>query len=264
MAENPSGYDAPSRPESEPMKSPPLRLERPQLLTDMVLARLRQAIVDGQLALGEQVSEAQLAQQMGVSKTPVREALARLSRDGLVQIHPQRGTFVFSLAPREVEEICRFREVLEVTALELAMQHDRAALVAELDDNVARMGRAQKARDWRGISHLDHAFHQAIVDRCDNGYVKQAYQSIASKIGALRARLPAENERVGHCRDNHAAIVRLVRDADTRKAGAALAAHIRDTLSSYRAASELGVSAGEAAAQAAAPRRRAVRSARAA
>ncbi len=258
MAENPSGYDAPSRPESEPMKNPPLRLERPQLLTDMVLARLRQAIVDGQLGLGEQVSEAQLAEQMGVSKTPVREALARLSRDGLVQIHPQRGTFVFSMSPREVEEICRFREVLETTALELALQHDRAALVADLDDNVARMGRAQKARDWRGIAQLDQAFHQAIVDRCDNGYVRQAYQSIASKIGALRARLPAENERVAHCRDNHAAIVRLVRAADARKAGAALAAHIRDTLSSYRAASEPGAQA-EPAAVAPAARRRGAR-----
>lgn len=239
------------------MKNTPLRLERPQLLTDMVLARLRQAIVDGQLALGEQVSEAQLAQQMGVSKTPVREALARLSRDGLVQIHPQRGTFVFSMSPREVGEICRFREVLETTALELAMQHDCDALVADLDDNVARMGRAQKARDWRGISHLDHAFHQAIVDRCDNGYVKQAYQSIASKIGALRARLPDENERVGHCRDNHAAIVRLVRGGDARKAAAALAGHIRDTLASYRAASEPGVEPQDLATAPTTPRRRA-------
>lgn len=217
----------------------PLRLERPQLLTELALERIRTAIVEGQIKLGEQVSEAQLAQQMGVSKTPVREALARLSRDGLVQIHPQRGTFVFSLSPREVEEICRFREFVEVAALQLAIAHDRAALVTALEANVKRMAGAHRARDWAAMPLLDQAFHQAIVDGCDNAYFQQAYQAIASKISALRARLPAENERVGHCQDNHAAIVALVRDATPRKACDALGAHIRDTLSSYLEASAL-------------------------
>lgn len=215
----------------------PLPLERPKLLTEMVLARIRQSIVDGQLALGSQVSEAQLAQQMGVSKTPVREALARLSRDGLVAIHPQRGTFVFSMAPKEVEEICRFREFIEVAALELAMSRDRQALVNALQVAVQRMAEAHRARDWRSMPKLDQAFHQSIVDHCGNGYFQQAYRGIGSKISALRARLPEENERVSRCQDNHAAIVALVRDATVAKARAALAVHIRDTLSSYMAAS---------------------------
>lgn len=222
----------------------PLRLERPQLLTDMVLARIRQSIVDGELALGAQVSEAQLAQQMGVSKTPVREALARLSRDGLVQIHPQKGTFVFAMAPREVEQLCRFREFLEVAALELAMSHDRAGLIDALEANVRRMAQAHEAGDWAAMPKLDQAFHQAILDHCDNPYFQQAYLAVGSKISALRARLPEENERVGHCQDNHAAIVALVREATIARARAALGAHIRDTLSSYLAASAGRLPAG--------------------
>lgn len=219
------------------MNAPP-RLERPQLLTEMVLASIRQAIVEGHLSLGSQVSEAQLAQRLGVSKTPVREALARLSRDGLVEIHPQRGTFVFSMAPKEVAEICRFREFIEVAALELAMAGARDALVAALDGNVRRMAEAHAIRDWASMPKLDQAFHQAIIDHCGNGYFQQAYRAIGSKISALRARIPEENERVSHCRDNHAAIVMLVRDGTVAKARAALGAHIRDTLSSYMAASK--------------------------
>jgi len=79
-----------------------LRLKRPQLLTDLACERIREAIVGGEFKLGEQMSEAQLAQRLGVSKTPVREALLRLKGDGLVEIHPQRGSFVFSLTPAQV------------------------------------------------------------------------------------------------------------------------------------------------------------------
>ncbi len=77
------------------MSAPNPPLERPLLLTDIVCERVRTAIVQGELKLGEQVSEAQLATWLGVSKTPVRESLLRLKSEGLVDIQPQRGSFVF-------------------------------------------------------------------------------------------------------------------------------------------------------------------------
>ncbi len=240
------------------MRAMPRQLERPKSLTDLAHDSIRQLIVGGELAFGEQLSEQSLAAQLGISKTPVREALLRLRGEGLIDIQPQRGTFVFEMSARDVEEICRFREFLEATALELAMQSDRAALVADLDANVARMTVAHDAQDWRSIPVLDQAFHQLIVDRCDNAYVKQAYRSIAWKIGALRARLPEENERVSHCQDNHAAIVRLVSRGSVAEARASLAEHIRDTLSSYMTASAIGAAAGRPPASAT-PRRRVAR-----
>jgi DNA-binding GntR family transcriptional regulator len=211
-------------------------LERPKSLTDLAHDSIRQLIVSGQIGLGEQLSEASLAAQLGISKTPVREALLRLRVDGLVDIQPQRGTFVFSLSTREVEEICRFREFVEVAALGGAMRERRAELVAALQANVAQMARAHDAGDWRAIPSLDQSFHQVIVDHCGNSYIKQSYQLIASKIAAMRARLPEENERVGHCQENHAAIVRLIANAAPAEAQQALALHIQDTLQSYMAA----------------------------
>ena len=92
-------------------------LVRPKSLTDLALDSIRQLIVGGELAMGAQLSEATLAAQLGISKTPVREALLRLRVDGLIEIQPQRGTFVFSLTPRQVEEICVFREMVEVLSL---------------------------------------------------------------------------------------------------------------------------------------------------
>jgi len=215
------------------------RLTRPKSLTDLAYDSIRQLIVGGELPMGAQLSEATLAAQLGISKTPVREALLRLRVDGLIDIQPQRGTFAFSLTPRQVEEICLFREVVEVTAVKLAMEGRRAELVKALQANVREMALARKTRNWKAIRQLDEAFHQTIVDHCDNAYLQQAHQLIASKISALRARLPEESEQVDHCQQNHATIVSLMRDGRIAPTQRALALHIRDTLASYRAASNI-------------------------
>src|SRR4029453_13619161 len=122
----------------DPMGDATLRrlLVRPKSLTDLAHDSIRQLIVGGELPMGAQLSEATLAAQLGISKTPVREALLRLRADGLVEIQPQRGTFVFALAPRQVEEICAFREVVEVSAVKLAMEARRPALAKALQANV--------------------------------------------------------------------------------------------------------------------------------
>ena len=216
-------------------------LARPKSLTDLAHDSIRQLIVGGELAMGAQLSEATLAAQLGISKTPVREALLRLRVDGLIDIQPQRGTFVFSLTPRQVEEICVFREAIEVTAVKLAMESQRAEMVKVLQANVREMALARKARNFKAFSHLDEAFHQTIVDHCGNAYLQQAHHLIASKISALRARLPEDNEQVDHCRQTHATIVTLMRDGRIVPTQRALALHIRDTLESYRAATHVGV-----------------------
>lgn len=213
------------------------QLERPRSLTDLAEERIRTLIVTGAFSLGEQLSESQLAARLGISKTPVREALLRLRVDGLIDIQAQRGTFVFSLAPEEVDEICRYRELVEVAALGLGMQASLKELVASLQENVAAMKRAHAAGDRKAIPVLDQSFHQAIVDHCANTYLKQAYLLVSSKISALRARLPEEDDRVDHCQENHAAILRLVRTGRIADAQKALALHIRDTRDSYLAAS---------------------------
>lgn len=212
-------------------------LTRPKSLTDLAHDSIRQLIVGGELPMGAQLSEATLAAQLGISKTPVREALLRLRSDGLIDIQPQRGTFVFSLTPRQVEEICVFREAVELSAVKLAMESRRAALVKALQANVREMALARKTRNWKAFHHLDEAFHQTIVDHCDNAYLQQAHQWIASKISALRARLPEDNEQVDHCRQSHATIVGLMREGRIALTQRALAQHIRDTLEAYRAAS---------------------------
>jgi DNA-binding GntR family transcriptional regulator len=210
------------------------KLERPKSLTDMAIESIRVSIVEGRLALGGQLSEAALALELGISKTPVREALLQLRGDGLVDIHPQRGTYVFKVDHDDVVQICRFREILESAALAEAMTNDREGLVAELEVNL------RKPRTKRSLPGLDAEFHSIIMRRSNNDYLRSAYRLIEHKIHALRWRLPAHNEQIADCQDNHALLVERMREGKVAQAQTLLKHHIRDTREAYLQAGARG------------------------
>lgn len=209
----------------------PLLLERPQLLTDLAVERIRDAIVDGQLRLGAQVSEAQLAQQLGVSKTPVREALLRLKGEGLVQIHPQRGTFVFRLEPDEVAQLCRYRAMVETAALREAIASNAPALLAQMMRCVVQMKAAEKARDLKALARIDMDFHGQFLTFSPNGYLKSGYDVIRSQLTALRYRSPIANAV-----QSHQVLVDAVSIGDADAACILLAAHVLENEPRYRVA----------------------------
>ena len=209
----------------------PLRLERPQLLTDRVCERIRTAIFHGELKLGEQVSEAQLAQRMDVSKTPVREALLRLKRDGLVDIHPQRGTFVFQLEPEQVTHLCHYRAMMEGAALRDAMRHHPDALAADMARSVAEMRQAEKLKDATALARIDMSFHGLLFDHAANGYLRDGYEVIRSQLVALRHRSPISNAV-----PSHQALVDAVKAGDPRQAEKLLTSHVLENESRYRTA----------------------------
>jgi DNA-binding GntR family transcriptional regulator len=209
------------------------KIKRPQSLTDMAVERIRASIVEGALGLGGQISEAALALELGISKTPVREALLRLRADGLVDIHPQRGTYVFSVGNEDVVQICRFREILEAAALGEALAADRQGLIAALEANLRTMKVAHRAGDARALTELDAEFHGIIMQRSNNAYLRDAFRLIEHKLHALRWRLPVNSEQIEHCQANHAIIVKQIREGKLGQAQTILKRHIRDTRDAY-------------------------------
>lgn len=209
----------------------PLRLERPQLLTDLASERIREAVVAGQIKLGEQISEAQLSQSMGISKTPVREALHRLKMEGLVEIQPQRGTFVFKLGPAEVGQLCRFRAMVETAALREAVAHDKAELLRRLRAHVARMADAEQAGDMLQLSRIDMDFHFEFLACCPNAYLRSSYELIRYQLIALRTR-----SKIADQHDTHQVLLDAVAGDDIGRACALLQEHILDNEHRYIAA----------------------------
>lgn len=172
-------------------RSTRFKLDAPRSLASQVASRLREAIIDGEFALGELISEEALATRFGVSRTPVREALNLLQLQGLVVVRPQRGSYVFSPTAEDIAAICEFRCVLEPRAAEMAWRHDREGTLAALRSAIDEMESARAAKDPVRYGRADTRLHEAFFEHCGNPYLQAAYSTAATKIATLRTHLSA-------------------------------------------------------------------------
>jgi DNA-binding GntR family transcriptional regulator len=210
------------------------KLDTPKSLASRVAERLREAIIDGEFALGAMIPEEQLATQFGVSRTPVREALNQLQLQGLVIVKPQRGSYVFAPTEADIEAICQFRCVVEPSAAELAWQHDRDGTSATLRAAIAEMEQARKARDAVRYGRADTRLHEAFFDHCGNPYMQAAYATAAVKIATLRTHLSAPAD-VLHPRgfEQHSKLLALFEAGDFQAFRTLMDTHVTGTRDNY-------------------------------
>jgi DNA-binding GntR family transcriptional regulator len=208
-------------------------LTRARSLTDQAADEIRARIVRGDFPPGAPLSENTLAAELGVSKTPIREALLRLSMEGLVTIRPQRGSFVFDMTAEEIVELGELRETLEVAALRLAAARDRAELVAELQTIVADMAAALEAGCFARYRTLDADFHAAFFRHCGNRFFVGSYEGFAFRVQALRARLSNDPALNFKSLGEHGEMAELLAAGRTADAAALLARHVRGTVADY-------------------------------
>lgn len=206
---------------------------RPKSLTELVSETLREWIISGDLELGSQLSEARIAAQLEVSRTPVREAVNRLEMEGLLVVEPQRGSFVFSLEPKELVKLCDARLCLESAALTAAIASNADRLAQRLSACVDAMTRAREADDVAQYLRLDTEFHQILLDESDNRFLKDAYQTIAQKMSALRNRLGRHPDHMAKSYREHIEMCDAVAARDTETALTILRNHIGQNEGSY-------------------------------
>lgn len=203
-----------------------IAVERPPALATLVAARIRDAIIFGELALGETISEERLASMFKVSRTPVREALSFLQLQGLVEVRPQRGSFVFQPSKADIVELCQFRAMVETGALKLAYRHDRDGTLKALQAAQEALSHAEAENDWVAAARADADFHGAMFQHCGNPVFAQAYDLIAGRIGA--ARFFARQSRASKHRTGaeHRTIIKAFAKGDMEGAVSALSEHI--------------------------------------
>ncbi|WP_370962154.1 GntR family transcriptional regulator [Amycolatopsis sp. cg9] len=146
-------------------------------LADEVADRIRDAIFDGGYAPGSQLREAELAAALGVSRGPVREALLKLEREGLVRGEWHRGTTVTALSDADVAELDSLRAALEQLAVALVVE--RAPGLAEID---AVVGRMERAADEHEMVRCDLAFHDAVYAAAGHRRLREAWEAIRSQV----------------------------------------------------------------------------------
>lgn len=209
------------------------RLERPKSLTELVADSIRDQIVKGTLKLGESLSEVRISKDMGVSRTPIREAFNRLESEGLVHTIPQRGTFVFSLEPQELVKICDVRVNLETAAMRASFRNNPTRLSKALANCTGEMTRARKRGNDAAYLDADTQFHQILFDLSENRFLNDAYQTIASKMAALRNRLGMHPDHMMKSYREHLRMVELIGNGEIDAAEEVLIAHIGRKEGSY-------------------------------
>ncbi len=217
------------------MKQQPRQLQRSKSLTEQAVEEIRARIVRGDFELGAPLSENTLAAELGVSKTPVREALLHLKSEGLVSIQPQRGSFVFDMRSAQILELGELRETLELGALRLAADRDARGLADELRAIVANMRLALDRYDVISYRTLDADFHRAFFEHAGNRYLLASYMGIAFRIQALRTRLSMNPVLNRSSYRDHQSLHQLVRARRTDEALALLSSHVRGTIVDYAA-----------------------------
>lgn len=213
-----------------------MALERPKSLRELALEHLRNSIVDGSLKMGQTLSERGISEELGVSKSPVREALAQLRDEGLVNIEPQKGARVFSLTEAEVTQICDFRQAIETAAFALALSRDPGGLADDMARVVREMKEAREAGDEKTYLELDTAFHHLIFEHAGNDYLTASYTRYVGKIAALRTHLAKLPQHTELSFREHRSIAEAVRRGDMDEIKSLLAEHIDRTRQAYKSA----------------------------
>lgn len=154
-------------------------------LTDSTARLLRQEIVTGTAAPGDLLAEAAVAQRLGVSRVPVREALFTLEREGLVEFSPTGRAFVKELTPEDFEELHLLRLALEPLAARLACAHFKRD-VSALEDNLNATRRARSVQD---VTRLDLEFHEIILSSSGNARLLKLWRSLRGELELWLGRL---------------------------------------------------------------------------
>ena len=200
-------------------------LEAPRSLAEDAADRIREQILGGGFRQGEHLVESRIAQELNISRGPVREAFKLLRAEGLLQEEPRRGSFVVRLSPEDVREIYGLRAAIEGRAARVVSSANDAGALTRLRDLLSRIDAAVEADDAATVFAADLAFHRELVRSSGNARLDEVFSRY---VPTLRALLRLD-EHVYRTLDDiameHRPLVKAIEDADADRAATLAEAH---------------------------------------
>ncbi len=192
---------------------------------------LREAIVAGRYRPGEKLSEALLSEKFGISRTPVREALKQLQREGLVEIISRVGTCVSKPTQKELFELFTVKESLEGLAAALLAEHGDVPALSELEEAFSTMEQCVEKEEIDGYIKANSKFHDAIMRGSDNSKLQFHFNLLINQIPYTRyVYLSLEQpNRVFDSLEEHRLVVEAIKSGDMEKAERAMRAHVKSS-----------------------------------
>jgi DNA-binding GntR family transcriptional regulator len=204
---------------------------------DWAYSRLRDEILDGDLAPGSRLSVPDLARRLDVSRSPARESILRLVAEGLAEEVPHRGAFVADISTSQLSDLYSVRSVLEALAARLATEHATPASKKALRSAMTAHREAIAEGDDAEVTEADMAFHRLVYEMSENTWLRDALLRLQGLVRlAMRTTLHAPGSR-GQALDEHQALMEAILSGDPEAAESKAAKHVdrlRETLLEQR------------------------------
>ena len=195
-------------------------------LTDEIADVVRERILKGEYEIGEKIKENQIATELRVSRTPIREAFKILENEGLIDSVPHRGCFAQGFTKQDVEDIYAVREALEALALNWAVDRITEKEIAALEEQCDLMEFYTKKKDRKKVLEMNSSFHDIIYASARSRFLAQVLRSYKEYIDKTRKSIFYEQSYLESILVEHRAILDAIKDRDKERAAAAMTKHL--------------------------------------
>jgi DNA-binding GntR family transcriptional regulator len=220
-------------PDGPVLELTPSGVQRSGSLQDKAYAIIRRAIMQGDLEPNAQLSEPSLADQLGMSRTPIREALKRLEEAGLVRIVPRHGAIVTDISAEDIVQIYQLREALECYAIQFASEYGNTPELEDLISAIEQSAQWIQDGEIEKINEADVRLHQYIAQLSRNQMLIRLVDQLLDQIIRLRLMTPKVEGRLPDQAEEHLCIVRALQEGKTEEAQAALQFHLRNVRDTF-------------------------------
>ena len=195
-------------------------------LRDVVFHTLREAILKGELKPGERLMELQLAAKLGVSRTPIREAIRMLEQEGLAVTVPRKGAEVARMTEKDMEDVLVVRAALDGLAVELACDNITAEQLGQLQNAERRFGSCIKNGDLKKIAEADVEFHEVIYRATGNTRLVTMLSNLREQMYRYRVEYLKDSDNYPELLREHQAIVEGISKRDKKHVAEVMRSHI--------------------------------------
>ncbi|HOJ46245.1 MAG TPA: GntR family transcriptional regulator [Bacillota bacterium] len=210
----------------------PIQLDNYQPLRELVFEAIREAIINGTLRPGERLMEEALAEELGVSRTPVREAIRKLELEKLVIMVPRKGAYVADLTKSDVKEVFEIRRALEGLAAQLAALRATDEQLEKLERYLVRIGEAIDREDIEQTIEIDEMFHDVLYKAAGNDRLEEMINNLREHIQRYRSTSLAHPGRMKQAFVEHRKRVEAIGKRDSKLAKKLAEEHIANAESS--------------------------------
>lgn len=187
-------------------------------LRGQVFHRLREDILSGKYGENEELKEVAIGEELGVSRTPVREAFRQLELEGLIQIVPNKGAYVTGITQKDVKDIYMIRSLLEGVCARWATEHITAEQMEEMEENVyLSKFHAQKGH-YEQLAELDNRFHEILYEACDSKMLEHQLKDFHDYVLRVRKKTLANVNRGKKSNEEHEQIMEAIKAGDADRA----------------------------------------------